>query len=434
MPFSKDEIKKQAHQLLRDNHREGYSPRLKRKYSYTCPSPKHYPFQWFWDSCFHAIALSHFDSDWAKKELLSLVSVQEEDGFCPHIILWEKPEWKYTLLNVLQGKNPLHPSYTALIQPPVLAVAAKRVVEKSNDMDFLRQILPKIKKYYLWLFQNRDPDNDRLISIISPYESGLDYKPAYDVVFGLYKPNRLSILSAPRIVEVRNLGLSHNLEKIFSRDNFNVEDVLVNVSLAQSLWALSELCFKNKEEEESGRFGDLAKEVEAAILTKCLGEDGMFYDLYSKDEAMAKVKTFTCLMPLLLRNIDKKTADDLVNKHLLNPKEFWLPYPVPSVAKCEETFKPGKGPLWRGPTWINANWFLVCGLLEHGYLEVAEEIMEKSCMLIQESGFREYFNPLTGKGYGAYNFGWSTLLVDMIELVESHFAKAQRGRHGGLYG
>ena len=30
-----------------------------------------------------------------------------------------------------------------------------------------------------------------------------------------------------------------------------------------------------------------------------------------------------------------------------------------------------------------------------------------------KSGFREYYHPDSGAGYGARDFGWSTLVVDM---------------------
>jgi len=33
---------------------------------------------------------------------------------------------------------------------------------------------------------------------------------------------------------------------------------------------------------------------------------------------------------------------------------------------------------------------------------------------VSRSGFREYYNPLTGTGYGARGFAWSTLIVDML--------------------
>jgi hypothetical protein len=49
----------------------------------------------------------------------------------------------------------------------------------------------------------------------------------------------------------------------------------------------------------------------------------------------------------------------------------------------------------------------------HGYQELADDISAKSLACIQKSGFREYYNPYTGEGLGAKNFGWSTLILDM---------------------
>jgi len=45
-------------QLLRHNHREGYSKLLGRHYCYIAPSPGTYPYQWFWDTCFHIVMLT----------------------------------------------------------------------------------------------------------------------------------------------------------------------------------------------------------------------------------------------------------------------------------------------------------------------------------------------------------------------------------------
>jgi len=70
--------------------------------------------------------------------------------------------------------------------------------------------------------------------------------------------------------------------------------------------------------------------------------------------------------------------------------------------------------LWRGATWINANWFVVKGLQKHGYSDIADEIIEKMCKMITKYGFREYYNPETGLGYRRKNFGWSTLIIDLL--------------------
>ena len=57
-----------------------------------CPSTAHYPFQSFWDSCFHAITLSHIDVGLAEIELRCLLQGQRADGFIPHMLLWETAE------------------------------------------------------------------------------------------------------------------------------------------------------------------------------------------------------------------------------------------------------------------------------------------------------------------------------------------------------
>ena len=42
-------------------------------------------------------------------------------------------------------------------------------------------------------------------------------------------------------------------------------------------------------------------------------------------------------------------------------------------------------------------------------------MLESIKELIEKSGFREYYNPNTGKGYGAMDFTWSGLVVDMMK-------------------
>ena len=102
------DIKREAARLLRANRRPGYSQRHGLDYAYNCPSPRDYPYQWFWDSCFHAIVLARLEPDWALRELRSLVSVQRSDGFLPHVIFWETgpviQHWKY-----LQSDIPFWP-------------------------------------------------------------------------------------------------------------------------------------------------------------------------------------------------------------------------------------------------------------------------------------------------------------------------------------
>ena len=48
------------------------------------------------------------------------------------------------------------------------------------------------------------------------------------------------------------------------------------------------------------------------------------------------------------------------------------------------------------------------------FLEEASLLAERSLSLVEESGFYEYFNPLTGQGYGPDQQSWTTLVLDML--------------------
>ena len=161
-------IRNEAKAVLWKNRKEGSVRWGGTGYSYVCPSIEFYPFQRFWDSCFHAIVLTHFDINLAKQKILNLLLVQHADGFIPHTIFWGAREsdscWIF-----LQSKPPYH--YSSYIQPPVIAQAVKAIFNRCKDIGFLRQTLPHLRGYYLWL-QNRDFDNDDLISIIAPGNRG----------------------------------------------------------------------------------------------------------------------------------------------------------------------------------------------------------------------------------------------------------------------
>lgn len=73
---------------------------------------------------------------------------------------------------------------------------------------------------------------------------------------------------------------------------------------------------------------------------------------------------------------------------------------------------------WRGPIWLNTNWLIWSGLRQHGLEAAAERVASSSLRLVEDNGFREYFDPLDGTGYGTTSFGWSAALtIDLIERL-----------------
>jgi len=66
---------------------------------------------------------------------------------------------------------------------------------------------------------------------------------------------------------------------------------------------------------------------------------------------------------------------------------------------------------WRGPVWLVVNYMIADGLAAAGHGEVARRITQSSLDLIRESGFAEYYDPLTGEPLGGGRFTWTAAMV-----------------------
>jgi glycogen debranching enzyme len=421
--ISDKELREKVRNLMFENIKAGLSPYLKKHYCYVMPSPGNYPFQWWWDTCFNVFILCALDETaLAKQNLLSLLRMQKKNGFIGHMIFWESllPKDK---LNILQGPPvwyQIRPHMSSLIQPPLVAQALLRIYEKTQDVDFVHVLLPRLKKYFHWLRTNRDFDGDGLISIISSFESGIDWKPSFDELLGNTSKKTSTTYFWKNIsVDFRNFLMWYNLKWIYKANVFIVKETLFNTMYVQDLRALSKLCEIAKD-GEAEKYENLAHKAANRIIEIMYDEEtAAFYDVYGPENKKLKVLTFTIALPILLEEVSKEIAHKILQQHLLNEEEFNLPYPIPSVAKSEPSFHPHESIfLWRGPTWTVVNWFLYHSFIANGFKKEARHLLKSIKELIGKSGFREYYNPITGKGYGARDFTWSGLVVDMMRLQE----------------
>ena len=419
---SKD-LAEAAKVLLISNLREGHDPHYGIRYRYVCPSLQKYRWQWYWDSCFHAIALAHIEPELAVSELESLLAAQEPDGFMGHVTYWSGAD-RTPFITRLESRLALRPHHSALIQPPLIAQAAELVSEITGDTGFLARAYPKLAAHYRWLSENRCPDGDGLIVLISPFESGMDNTPAYDRPLGIgtMHPGWWTIRLRVAGLHVSHLlrGGNYHLDRVYKLCRFNVKDVAVNCIYAEALRAMHRIASGLNRPDDADMWAAKAERAERAIVDILFDEDAhTFFPTYGRGRRFSRVLTASCLFPLLLESLPEGIATVLVEQLLLQPEKFWTEYPLPTVAASEPTFLADPGDrrhplIWRGSSWININWFVARGLRRHGYLDIASSIAEKSATLVERSGFREFFNPHTGEGQGATNFAWSTLIVDMI--------------------
>lgn len=156
-------VRSACEDTLAKNWREGVRREDGARFAYTRPSPGHYPFQWYWDSCFAAIVWRRFEPAHARAELESLLAAQREDGFIGHTIFWDTRlnERQRLTYNVLSADATM----TASIQPPLLAWSWRIAIGDPSEVE-------AIGRHYDWLSEHRDLDGDGLIWIVQPDESG----------------------------------------------------------------------------------------------------------------------------------------------------------------------------------------------------------------------------------------------------------------------
>jgi len=338
----------------------------------------------------------------------------------PHMNYWRSPKGLIPkMADWLFGRLWPEKTRSCITQPPVLAEAIRMVYQKTQNISFLRRVITPVQNYFEWLHQERNEkiSGDGLITVIHPWETGMDLLPIWDHIHKIKRFFTLrTALWLSKIIKEYN-KIKWDIEKIQELNLFLVKDVAFNSIYILNLYALSDLCNILGDNSQSEIYHSRAKIAQKALEKKCWDpETEFFYSITSLEDNFLPELTISGLFPICLE-IPSQKLHNLINKYLMNEDQFWLPFPIPCVAKSSPHFNP-KGSsliLWRGPVWVNCNWYLAKGLQKHGFTDLSNIIIQKTCELIERSGFREQYNPFTGKGYGAHNFGWSTLIVDLLE-------------------
>ena len=402
--------------LYASNRQRGHATWCDQDYDFVCPSKTTYPFQWFWDSCFHAIVLSHLDPVRAESELTSLLANQQPSGLVPHVAFWQREAFEERLGDYSIAYST--PYFSDCMQPPLLAEAVAAVAARGRGEPFLREVLPAVRRYFDWLHDVRDPDDDGLVAVLQADETGLDESPKFDDYLGVSGDNRPDYDAAWHRVADPYAEVGRDPVRMFALDRFIDEDVMVNTIYAENQRVLGDLLAQVGDASGAADFIARALRTREALVAKCWDPDaGLFWDLAGLAERPLRTSTMTSLFPLLLPELPEPIAVRLIAQ-LEDPSAYGTPWPVPTCSRREPAFRPGavgEHLLWRGASWVNVNWYLCRGLRRHGRADLARRIEDSTATMIERWGFREYYNTLTGEGHGAPDFSWSALILDLLE-------------------
>lgn len=402
--------------LLKRNDRGGY----------TVPTARLYPYQWNWDSAFCALGFASFDRNRAWQELETLFEGQWDDGMLPHIIFRRDDPDYFPGPTVWQtGTTPPTSGHS---QPPVLASIVKRLLDsqESNDEEQRGHTLfPKILAWHRWYHHARDPHNLGLVATMHPWETGRDNSPEWDAAManidvadlGDYQRRDLAHSTQderPRSYDYdryltivkfgRECGWDSN--EIAARGPLWVADPGINMIL---LRADRDLLMLAKQFNET----TAASEIETWITNSEAGIDrlwnqqvGGFCALDLRTDKHADGLSNASMLAFYA-GAGTSQQQQRMNTELRRISDS-VRYLMPSWPATHTAFEARR--YWRGPIWAMMNFMLAQGLQESGDTELSQRLRKDTCTLIQQSGFHEYYCPLTGDGCGGDDFSWTAAI------------------------
>lgn len=411
----------QAQAVLRANDRGGY----------TVPTDRLYPFQWNWDSGFVAMGWATFDEARAFQEIERLLEGQWESGLVPQIVFHAPSDDYFPGPDVWGVKR--SPPTSGITQPPILAVAVRRIWEGATDRGSADArtavIYPKVLAYHRWWERARDPERSGLVATLHPWETGMDNSPAWDAA--------LARVPTETVTPIRRRDTSHvdasmrprgeeyqryihlvdcfrdagwDEARMMRASPFRVTDVATNAILLRAERELLVL---------AGRFGSATErtEITARIerMERAIG--GLWNDargvFVSRDligGAGIDVVTSAGLLPLFGGGVPAERVRAMAGT--LRRWGGMVPHLVPSTAPDDPRFEPRR--YWRGPVWAVVNWMIAEGLAGCGEAAMAASLRSGTKALIDAGGFSEYFDPKNGEGIGGGRFTWTAAVALML--------------------
>ncbi len=385
------------------------------------------------------MGLATFDPDQAARELLSLARGQWANGMVPHIIFgpaedhWEGPDfWRS---REVEGA-PAAVDTSAVTQPPVVTIAAEVVGSRLAPAErerFLRAIHPMLVRHHTWMYGERVRESG-LVVVVHPWETGLDTSPPWMELFArrrrpldkaVHRGDTLVVPLEERPTDVEAAetaalaetyrGWGYDSQTILDRSPIVVESLDFNAILVQANESLRRIAGEVGEPIQADLLAAMGR---TAAALETLWDDAR-QEYFSRDHRRGELvaeSSVAAFMPLFAGTATPSRARALLAK-LHDPASYGARFPVPSAPIGSAYFSDRR--YWQGPTWINMNWFIIEGLARCSFDEEADRLLAATLDLVGSNGFREYYSPLTGEGFGAHRFSWTAALtLDLVARSE----------------
>lgn len=410
--------------------------------NYMVPHPENYPWQWLWDSAFHAIGMRHRDLGRAAVEVASVLDGQWENGMVPNVQYHERGGAQALIWQLARNPNmPRGVATSGVTQPPVLADAVWQVGEcmpPDERRDFLRAQYRPLVRYHEWLYRGRTlGDDDHLIGAKHPWETGMDNKMplmehSAELDWGGWLPDAIARISQmfrrdTRLLDIGErssadegrlqalalismIGCGLDDERLRDEHPLHYRGVGFNSIFVRNNTVLGRIADEIGQplpDELSERMSATRDQMELMWNER----DQTYYSL-DREGYQIESQTLSSLMPLYAGVVAGERRKRLITD-MLDPEKFWTGFGLPNTPLDHPRRRPDG--YWQ-EIWINTNYMGVKMLDENGHPAEARVLADRTLDLIYSSGNHEYYNALDGRGLGVRDFGWTAMLA--LELAD----------------
>jgi hypothetical protein len=361
-------------------------------HGFTVPNRRKYPWQWLWDSCFHAIAWSALGDARCRAELESLFSLQLRNGFLPHMGYQTDPRRALVLWHS-EGRSDI-------TQPPMYGHALSVLAARGFRVEHLYDQATAALRY---LFEQRRDPGSGLIRVLHPWESGCDDSPRWDG----WDSRRFSERRWNRRKRalVRSIVLKDGAA--WSNPQFEVASAGFSALVAFNARELAGLTADET-------LIDLAAALSEAIDARWIDERRTWSDvLVSGAGNGAAARTLDGLFAALVSADDRRVETAFAQ--LFDAGGFWRPYGPSGVAADEPAYQPRR--YWRGDAWPQEIYLLMVAAQRGGRADAAGRLAERLVFGCTSSCFAERWNPETGRALGAIPQGWAALASEGARVL-----------------
>ena len=321
-----------------------------RPEGFTVPHAMTYPFRWLWDSCFHSIIwLAVGDGDRAVTELAFTLSVQEADGFVPHLHYVADPDHHAAFWG--------RPAVSTISQPPI-AGHAVATLERAG-VDVPAEVRDRAERAVSWWWRQRRHASG-LIAARHPWETGCDDSARFDQWGAADRARWFDVKG--ELVQSGGAG-------------FDCAPVGLSALVA---WDAMELGM----EPPPGLVDAIASRWDGELRTWVDGGDSA--------STSGRIRTLEGLLPLLVLDDPGVPIDD-----------YLAPFGPRGAHPDEPSYEPDR--YWRGGVWPQLAYLVACA----GISAVASPTVAGA----DTSGLAEWWHPDTGAAGGAVPQSWTGLAL-----------------------